>query len=85
MKLKDSFIITVQDGTQILIDSSTGFKGMIKNNPTAAYIVECLKEECDIDSIVEKMSERYDVERDILYNDVIKTVEALKRAGAIDE
>ena len=45
MKLKDTYITHDSDGEQILLDTSSSFAGLIRNNKTAAYIVECLKEE----------------------------------------
>lgn len=45
MKLKDTYITHDSDGEQILLDTSSSFAGLIRNNKTAAFIVECLKEE----------------------------------------
>lgn len=43
MKLKDTFITHMSNGEQILVDASGKFSGLIRNNETAAFIVECLK------------------------------------------
>ena len=51
------------DGEQILLDTSSSFEGLIRNNKTAAYIVECLKEETTQEKIVEAMFEKYDARR----------------------
>ena len=51
------------DGEQILLDTSSSFAGLIRNNKTAAYIVECLKEETTQEKIVEAMFEKYDARR----------------------
>ena len=53
MKLKDTYITHDSDGEQILLDTSSSFAGLIRNNKTAAFIVECLKEETTQEKIVE--------------------------------
>ena len=45
MKLKDTYITHDSDGEQILLDTSSSFAGLIRSNKTAAFIVECLKED----------------------------------------
>ena len=43
MKLKDSFITHMSNGEQILVDVNGEFSGLIRNNESAARIVDCLK------------------------------------------
>ena len=38
MKLKESYITHDSDGEQILLDTSSSFAGLIRNNKTAAFI-----------------------------------------------
>ena len=57
MKLKDTYITHDSDGEQILLDTSSSFAGLIRNNKTAAFIVECLKEDITEENIVEAMFE----------------------------
>ena len=52
MKLKDTYITHDSDGEQILLDTSSSFAGLIRNNKTAAFIVECLKEDITEEKIV---------------------------------
>ena len=59
MKLKDTYITHDSDGEQILLDTSSSFAGLIRNNKTAAFIVECLKEDTTQEKIVEAMFEKY--------------------------
>lgn len=58
MKLKDTYITHDSDGEQILLDTSSSFAGLIRNNKTAAFIVECLKEDTTEEKIVEAMFEK---------------------------
>ena len=75
----------VTDGEQILLDTSSSFAGLIRNNKTAAFIVECLKEETTQEKIVEAMFEKYDAPKDVLAKDVSDVIEKLRIVGALDE
>ena len=85
MKLKDTYITHESDGEQILLDTSSSFAGLIRSNKTAAFIVECLKEETTEDTIVEAMFEKYDAPRDVLTKDVSDVIEKLRKVGALEE
>ena len=85
MKLKDTYITHDSDGEQILLDTSSSFAGLIRNNKTAAFIVECLKEETTEEKIVEAMFEKYDAPKDVLAKDVSEVIEKLRKVGALDE
>ena len=85
MKLKDTYITHDSDGEQILLDTSSSFAGLIRNNKTAAFIVECLKEDTTEEKIVEAMLEKYDAPKDVLAKDVSDVIEKLRKVGALDE
>ena len=85
MKLKDTYITHDSDGEQILLDTSSSFAGLNRNNKTAAFIVECLKEETTEEKIVEAMFEKYDAPKDVLAKDVSDVIEKLRKVGALDE
>ena len=85
MKLKDTYITHDSDGEQILLDTSSSFAGLIRNNKTAAFIVECLKEETTQEKIVEAMFEKYDAPKDVLAKDLSDVIEKLRKVGALDE
>ena len=74
MKLKDTYITHDSDGEQILLDTSSSFAGLIRNNKTAAFIVECLKEDITQEKIVEAMFEKYDAPKDVLAKDVSEVI-----------
>ena len=73
------------DGEQILLDTSSSFAGLIRNNKTAAFIVECLKEDTTEEKIVEAMLEKYDAPKDVLAKDVSDVIEKLRKVGALNE
>lgn len=85
MKLKDTYITHDSDGEQILLDTSSSFAGLIRNNKTAAFIVECLKEDTTQEKIVEAMFEKYDAPKDVLAKDVSEVIGKLRKVGALDE
>lgn len=85
MKLKDTFITHMSNGEQILVDASGKFSGLIRNNETAAFIVECLKKETTVEEIVDQMYEEYDASKEVLLKAVNDVVLQLRKAGAIDE
>ena len=70
MKLKDTYITHDSDGEQILLDTSSSFAGLIRNNKTAAFIVEFLKDDTTQEKIVEAVFEKYDAPKDVLAKDV---------------
>ena len=85
MKLKDTYITHESDGEQILLDTSSSFAGLIRNNKTAAFIVECLKDDTTQEKIVEAMFEKYDAPKDVLAKDVSEVIGKLRKVGALDE
>ena len=85
MKLKESYITHDSDGERILLDTSSSFAGLIRSNKTAAFIVECLKEDTTQEKIVEAMFEKYDAPKEVLAKDVSDVIEKLRKVGALDE
>ena len=85
MKLKDTYITHDSNGEQILLDTSSSFAGLIRSNKTAAFIVECLKDDTTQEKIVEAMFEKYDAPKDVLAKDVSDVIEKLRKVGALDE
>ena len=62
MKLKNGIVTNSIDGESFAIatgEATKEFNGLIKNNPTAAFIFELLKTEQTPDSIVKAMTDKY--------------------------
>lgn len=85
MKLKDNFITHMSNGEQILVDVSGEFSGLIRNNESAARIVDCLKTEASIIEIVEQLSLEYEASNEELLDAVKTVIDKLRSVGAIDE
>ena len=68
-----------------MLDTSSSFAGLIRSNKTAAFIVECLKEETTQEKIVEAMFEKYDAPKEVLAKDVLDVIDKLRKVGALDE
>lgn len=85
MKLKDTFITHMSNGEQILVDVSGEFSGLIRNNESAARIVDCLKTSTSVSKIVEQLSLEYEVSNEELESAVKTVIDKLRSVGAIDE
>lgn len=85
MKLKETFITHTTNNEQILVDASGKFSGIVRNNKTAAFIVDCLKEETSIEEIINKMSEEYDAPVEDIKEGVDNVLNTLRKVGALDE
>ncbi len=85
MKLKKDFITHEIDGTQFLVPvGGEAFSGLVRSNKTAAFIVDCLKEETTADEIVDKMCAKYDAPRATIAADVAAVIENLRGIHAIE-
>ena len=85
MKIREEFITHESDDEQILIDTAGSFAGMVRSNKTAAFIVDCLKEDTTADQIIDTMCAKYDAPREVIARDVNMVIEKLKKIGAICE
>lgn len=87
MKLNPNFLTHETKGEHFIISTSqTTFKGIVKNNDTAAFIVECLKAETTPDEIADKvMAEYEDAVRPVVEKDVADILDKLRSIGALEE
>ena len=87
MKLRSCFLTHTTDGENYMIPTAeAAFKGIVKSNDTAAFIVECLKTDTNEDEITDKLlSEFSGADRDTVKRGVSGIIEKLKSIGAIDE
>lgn len=88
MKLRDGFITYSTGEEQIMVAAGSAaerFRGMVRSNATAAYIIDCLGRETTPDALVDKMSEKYDAPRAVIERDVQRILDALRQIGALDE
>ena len=86
MKLKSDFITQVIDNTQFLVPlGGETFQGIVRSNKTAAFIVDCLKEETTEEAIVDAMCEKYDAPREVIAADVAEILNTLRGIRALEE
>lgn len=86
MKLKSDFITQTIDDTQFIIPvGAEAFQGIARGNKTAAFIVDCLKEETSEEAIVDRMCAKYAADRATLAADVEAVLNTLRRMNALDE
>jgi hypothetical protein len=86
MKLKHDFIIQDIEETQFLVPvGAESFQGIVRSNQTAAFIVDCLREETTEEAIVDAMLDRYAVDRETVTADVKEILEKLRGINALKE
>ena len=86
MKLKSDFITQTIDNTQFLVPiGGESFQGIVRSNKTAAFIVDCLKEETTEEAIIDAMCKKYDAPRNVITSDVKQILNTLRRINALDE
>ncbi len=86
MKLKDTFITQEIEDTQFMVAvGEASFTGIVRSNKTAAFIVDCLKEETTKEQIVDAMCRKYDAPRERIEADVEGILNKLRGIGALDE
>lgn len=88
MRLKDGIVTNSIDGEDFAIatgKAAKSFNGLIRNNPTAAFIFELLKSEQTEDSIVNAMLEKYEVDEKTARADVKELIALLKSHGLIED
>ena len=86
MKLKEDFITQNIDDTQFLVPvGEDTFRGIVRSNKTAAFIVDHLKEETSEEDIIDAMCEKYDAPREEIAVDVKEILNILRSINAIEE
>ena len=86
MRLKNDFVTQVINGVQYLVPvGEEQFSGMLRNNKTAAFIVDCLKAETTEEAVVEAMCAKYDAPPDEIAADVKRILSTLRSVGALEE
>ena len=86
MKLKSTFVTQMIDDTQFLVPlGNEKFRGIVKSNPTAAFIVDQLKEDTTKEAIIDAMCAEYDAPRETIAADVEKALATLRSVGALEE
>ena len=85
MKLNKNFLTHNVSDEQVMVDLTGKFHGIVTNNETAAFIVDCLKEDTTKQEIVEKILNEFDVEEYVAQEDVERILNKLESIGALEE
>ena len=86
MKLKDGFCTQRISKGQVMVpvgDADTDFRGIVRSNSTAAFVVDCLKEETTRDEILEKLKNTYDGSEEEMAKDLDEVIAKLDSINAI--
>ena len=86
MKLKNGYVTHEMGGEQIMVATGdASFPGLVRSNPTAAFIVDCLKQETTREAIIQAMLDKYEVTEEVVTADVEKILGKLRSINALDE
>ena len=86
MKLKSELISMSIDGTPYLVPAGgITFRGIIRGNPTAGFILEQLKEDTSEEAVADAVCAEYNAPRDTVLSDVRDIVSRLREIGALEE
>lgn len=86
MRIKSEFIPQEIDGTLFLVPlGGQSFNGILKSNKSAAFILEHLKNNTDIDTLVDSVVSQYDVDRSVVHDDIINIIDVLRSVDALEE
>ena len=86
MKLKSDFIVQNIEDTQFLVPlGHEAFNGIVRSNKTAAFIVNCLKQDTTEEQITDAMCAQYDAPRDVIASDVHEVLNTLRSINALEE
>ena len=72
MKLRNGFITYNSGSEQIMVaagNASDVFRGMVRSNATAAFIIDCLGQEISREALADTLVARYDAPREIIERD----------------
>ena len=86
MKLNPDFIPQDIEATQFLVPmGAEAFRGIARGNETAAFIVNCLKQETTEENIIDAVCAEYDAPRETVAEDVREILDTLRRINALSE
>ena len=88
MKLKEGFITHTLQGQQMMVAAGPAaklFRGVVRSNETAAFIIDCLKEETTPEQIVDALCSRYEAPRETIAADVEHILNTLCSIHALEE
>ena len=88
MKIKDGFILKDVAGSKIVIATGAqriNFNGVITFNDVGAEVFNMLDGTNSVEDIISKISADYNVDSNLVKNDVEKLIEKMRKHNLIDE
>ncbi len=88
MKIKKGFLMREVAGENVVIavgEAAMQFKGMIRLNPTGAFLWKLLENDTDEAAMTEAMLESYETDKATAEKDIRAFVDAIRAAGLLDE
>lgn len=88
MKIKDGFILKDVAGSKIVIATGAqriNFNGVITFNDVGAEVFNMLDGTNSVEDIISKISADYNVDSNMVKNDVEKLIEKMRKHNLIDE
>ena len=88
MKLNNEYPMVEIDGETVIVfapDDQDSFRGMLRLNPTARIILDCLREDVSEDGILQQLKEQFDGDEADMREDISMLLEKLRTAGALEE
>ena len=88
MKIKKGFLMREVAGENVVIavgEAAKSFKGMIRLNPTGAFLWKLLEKDTDEAAMVSAMLDAYETDKETAENDIRAFVGSIRAAGLLDE
>ena len=89
MRLKEEYILyNARENEMIAVATgkeANNFKGLIRTNETASFIMNCLKEETTVEEILNKMQEEYAGDKELMLKDIEAVLDKLRQINALVE
>jgi hypothetical protein len=86
MKLKEGFVLSKAGEEYVAVatgEAGKSFNGLVRNNATAAFLLNKLKKECSEEDLVNALLEEYEVSRENAEKDVKNFVKIINDAGML--
>lgn len=88
MKIKNGYLLREVAGENVVIavgEAARDFKGMIRLNPTGAFLWKLLESDTDESAMLAAMLDKYDIDEDTAKRDIAAFVSSVKGAGLIND